>query len=98
VQGRQRSAARRFVEASLAARLSCTIAEGLPMSDSGILATQSAIPRSTAFAEPLHTVEGISASPGAGLLFGEALLVYCEAPTDARQARRRAATILPLTA
>jgi hypothetical protein len=30
VQGRQRSAsARRFVEASLAARLSCTMAEGL---------------------------------------------------------------------
>jgi hypothetical protein len=68
------------------------------MSDSGILATQSAIPRSAAFAEPIHRVERISASPGAGLLFGESLLVYCEAPTDARQVRRGAATILPLTA
>jgi hypothetical protein len=68
------------------------------MSDNSILATQPAIRRSAALADPIHRVEGIGASPGAGLLFGEAWLVDCEAPADARQVRRRAATILPLTA
>jgi hypothetical protein len=68
------------------------------MSDSSILTTQSAIRPSAALAEPFPRVEGIGASPGAGLLFGEALLVDFQAPADPRQVRRRAATILPLTA
>jgi hypothetical protein len=68
------------------------------MRDNSILATQSAIRPSAVLTQPFNRVEGIGASPGAGLLFGEALLVDCQSPAGPRQVRRRAATILPLTA